>query len=201
MQTYLNQRKVLFQKSTKMIQDPVVNQHMISIIINKQINSLSTFCNQIQIIQIHNYNGNHDFWQGSWYNISERDISPAYKRRSVVYVQKCRDQNVPRPKYPVAETAQTQSTWPKRPEMIGLTEPARPKSRIPDSGLLELHWGKNVLVLPNACWLFRMSSVLHVPKASAWRVSVRYWEKFCYKSNFDVNNNNYSWPYWFHAVA
>ena len=41
MQTYLNQRKV---KSTNMIQDPTVNQHqhMIFVIISKQIKS-STF--------------------------------------------------------------------------------------------------------------------------------------------------------------
>jgi len=37
MQTYLNQRKVLFKKTTDMIQDPAVNQHqhMIYIIISK----------------------------------------------------------------------------------------------------------------------------------------------------------------------
>jgi len=37
MQTYLNQRKVLFKKTTNMIQDPAVNQHqhMIYIIISK----------------------------------------------------------------------------------------------------------------------------------------------------------------------
>jgi len=40
------------------VQDPTVNQHqhMIFIIISKQIKSLSTFCNQIQILQSHNYN-------------------------------------------------------------------------------------------------------------------------------------------------
>jgi len=45
MQTYLNQRKVLFLKTTNMIQDPAVNQHenMIFVIISKQIKSLSTF--------------------------------------------------------------------------------------------------------------------------------------------------------------
>ena len=39
MQTYLNQRKVLFKKTTNMIQDPTVNQHqhIIFIIISKQI--------------------------------------------------------------------------------------------------------------------------------------------------------------------
>jgi len=58
MQTYLNQRKGLFKKTTKMLQDPTVNQHqhMVFIIISKQIKSLSTFCNQIQILQSHNYN-------------------------------------------------------------------------------------------------------------------------------------------------
>jgi len=47
MQTYLNQREVLFKKPTNMIQDPPVNQHqhMIYIIISKQVKSLSTFCN------------------------------------------------------------------------------------------------------------------------------------------------------------
>ena len=47
MQTYLNQREVLFRKTTNMIQDPTVNQHphLIFIIISKQIKSLSTFCN------------------------------------------------------------------------------------------------------------------------------------------------------------
>jgi len=47
MQTYLNQREVLFQKTTNMIQDPAVNQHqhMIFIIIIKPIKSLLTFCN------------------------------------------------------------------------------------------------------------------------------------------------------------
>jgi len=45
MQTHLNQRKVLFKKSTNMIQDPTVNQHehMMLVIISKQIKSLSTF--------------------------------------------------------------------------------------------------------------------------------------------------------------
>jgi len=40
-----------------MIQDPTVNhhQHIIFIIISKQI-QLSTLCNQIQILQTHNYN-------------------------------------------------------------------------------------------------------------------------------------------------
>jgi len=44
---YLNQRKVLFKKTTNMIQDPTVNQHqhMIFIIITKHIYSLSTFFN------------------------------------------------------------------------------------------------------------------------------------------------------------
>jgi len=39
MQTYLNQREVLFKKKNNMIQDPTVNQHqhMIYIIISKQI--------------------------------------------------------------------------------------------------------------------------------------------------------------------
>jgi len=47
METYLNQPEVLFKKTTNMIQDPTVNQdqHMIYIIISKQINSLLTFCN------------------------------------------------------------------------------------------------------------------------------------------------------------
>jgi len=47
MQTYLNQREVLFENTTNMIQDSTVdqNQHMIYIIISKQIKSLSTFCN------------------------------------------------------------------------------------------------------------------------------------------------------------
>jgi len=49
MQTDLNQREVLFnlKKTTNMIQDPVVNphQHMIFIIISKQIKSSPTFCN------------------------------------------------------------------------------------------------------------------------------------------------------------
>jgi len=45
MQTYLNQRKVLFKKTTNMIQNPTVNQHehMIFVIFSKQIKSLSTF--------------------------------------------------------------------------------------------------------------------------------------------------------------
>jgi len=48
MQTYLNQREVLFKKkNTNMIQNPTVNQHqhMIFIIISKQTKSLSTFGN------------------------------------------------------------------------------------------------------------------------------------------------------------
>jgi len=47
MQTYLHQRKVLFEKITNMIQEPTSNQHQhrIFIIISKQIISLSTFCN------------------------------------------------------------------------------------------------------------------------------------------------------------
>jgi len=46
MQTYLNLQKVLFKETKNMIQDSTVNQHqhMIFIIINKQINSLLTFC-------------------------------------------------------------------------------------------------------------------------------------------------------------
>jgi len=46
-QTCLHQQKVLFKKTTNIIQDPTVNQHqhMIFIIISKQIKSLSTFCN------------------------------------------------------------------------------------------------------------------------------------------------------------
>jgi len=45
MQTYLNQRKVLFKKTTNTIQDPAVNQHenIIFVITSKQIKSLSTF--------------------------------------------------------------------------------------------------------------------------------------------------------------
>jgi len=41
-----------------MIQDSKVNQHQhtIFIIISKQIKSLSTFCNAIQILQTHHYN-------------------------------------------------------------------------------------------------------------------------------------------------
>jgi len=42
-----------------MLQDPTVDQHqhMIFIFISKKIKSLSTFfCNQIQILQSHNYN-------------------------------------------------------------------------------------------------------------------------------------------------
>jgi len=41
-----------------MIQDPTVSQHehMIFIIISKQIKSLSIFCNYIQVLQTHNYN-------------------------------------------------------------------------------------------------------------------------------------------------
>jgi len=47
MQTYLNQRKVLFKKTANMIQDPTGNQHqhMIFIIISKQVKSLSVFRN------------------------------------------------------------------------------------------------------------------------------------------------------------
>jgi len=47
MQTYLNQQKVLFEKTTNMIQDPTVNQHqhVIFTIVSKQFKSLSTFCN------------------------------------------------------------------------------------------------------------------------------------------------------------
>jgi len=58
MQTYPNPREVLLKKTTNMIQDPTVNQyqHMIYIRINKQMKSLSTFCNQMQIVQNHNYN-------------------------------------------------------------------------------------------------------------------------------------------------
>ena len=39
MQTFLNQRKVLFRKTTNMIQDPTVNQHehMVWVILSKQI--------------------------------------------------------------------------------------------------------------------------------------------------------------------
>jgi len=38
-----------------MIQHPTVNQHqrMIFIIVSKQMKSLSTFCNQIQLLQSH----------------------------------------------------------------------------------------------------------------------------------------------------
>ena len=45
MQTYLNQIKVLFKKTTKMIQDPTVNQHVhdIFVVISKQFKSLSKF--------------------------------------------------------------------------------------------------------------------------------------------------------------
>ena len=45
MQMYLNQRKALFKKTTNMIQDPTVNQHehMVFVIISKQIKSWSTF--------------------------------------------------------------------------------------------------------------------------------------------------------------
>jgi len=41
MQAYLNQREVIFKETTNMIRDPTVNQHqhMIFIIINKQIKS------------------------------------------------------------------------------------------------------------------------------------------------------------------
>jgi len=41
-----------------MIQDPKVDQHqhMIFIVISKQIESLLAFCNLIQILQTHNYN-------------------------------------------------------------------------------------------------------------------------------------------------
>ena len=47
MQMYLNQRNVLLKKTTKTTQDPTVSQHqhMIFIVISKQIKSLSTFCN------------------------------------------------------------------------------------------------------------------------------------------------------------
>jgi len=49
MQTYLNQRIVVFKKNTNMIQDPTVNQHehKIFVIISKHIKSLSTFSNTI----------------------------------------------------------------------------------------------------------------------------------------------------------
>ena len=45
MQTYLNQWKVLFQKTANMNQVPTVNQHehMIFVIISNQIKSLLTF--------------------------------------------------------------------------------------------------------------------------------------------------------------
>jgi len=45
MQTYINE-KFYLKKNTSMIQDPTVNQHqhMIFIIISKQIKLLSTFC-------------------------------------------------------------------------------------------------------------------------------------------------------------
>ena len=58
MQTYLNQREVLFKKATHMIQDLTVNhhQHVIVITISKKIKSLSRFCEEIQILQSHNYN-------------------------------------------------------------------------------------------------------------------------------------------------
>ena len=50
MQTCLKQRELLFEKTANMIQDSTVHQHqhMIFIIISKQIKSLSTFCNEIQ---------------------------------------------------------------------------------------------------------------------------------------------------------
>jgi len=40
MQTYLNQREVLFKKATNVIHDPTVNQHqhIIFIIISKKLN-------------------------------------------------------------------------------------------------------------------------------------------------------------------
>jgi len=38
-----------------MIYDPTVNQHMIFIVISKQIQSLSTFSNKKQILQTYNY--------------------------------------------------------------------------------------------------------------------------------------------------
>jgi len=58
-----------------MIQDSAVNQHqhMIFIIISKQIKSLSTFFNEIQIIQSYNYDPDlvvHDSSKGRWYNTS-----------------------------------------------------------------------------------------------------------------------------------
>jgi len=56
MQMYFNQQEVLFKKTTNMIEDPTVNQHFFFILINKQIKSSSTFCNQIHILQSHNYN-------------------------------------------------------------------------------------------------------------------------------------------------
>ena len=46
MQTYLNQRKVLFENTANMFQDPIVKQHeriTIFVIISKQIKSLLTF--------------------------------------------------------------------------------------------------------------------------------------------------------------
>jgi len=60
MQTYLNQRKVLFKKTTNMIYGPIVNQHerIIFIIISKQIKSLSTFSIKYKYFKL---NHNSDF--------------------------------------------------------------------------------------------------------------------------------------------
>jgi len=71
MQTYLNQRKVLFKKNLiNMIQDPTVNQHehMIFVIISKQIKSWSTFSikyKYLKLIITSHINRHHDFSKGS----------------------------------------------------------------------------------------------------------------------------------------
>ena len=47
MQTYLNQRKVLFKKNANVIQDPTVNQHQHMIFM---LSLLQTYLNQFRIM-------------------------------------------------------------------------------------------------------------------------------------------------------
>ena len=93
------------KKTTNTIQDPTViqHQHIIFIIISKQIKSVLTFCNYIQILQTHNYNSDliaimtHHKGVG----ITPASVTfrlPNKQMQSVVYVQKCRDWKWPRPK-------------------------------------------------------------------------------------------------------
>ena len=91
--------------------------------------------------------------------------------QSVVYVQKCRDRNVPRPKCPVTETA-----WSKLPDPIGLNGPARPKSRaLPAASLKK--WGlrrplhsRPIISTPD--WSVWTRSQMFAALVSKWRWQV-----------------------------